>query len=250
MKPTLSVIIITHNEAEMIKDCLESVKWADEIIVVDSGSTDDTAKIARKYTKKVTVTKDWPGFGVQKQRALDQATGDWVLSLDADERVSTACKKDIQQAMAKTKAAYLQIRFQSYFLGKPIKHGDWRREYHVRLFRRGQANFDKAKLHENLILFGTGAAIHSPIVHYSYRNWEQVLDKLQRYSTAGAQRRVAEGIKATPLTAVGKAIWAFWRHYLFKFGLLDGWAGFWLGVYIAHYTLYRYLKVWWLTRCS
>ena len=246
---TLSVIIITHNEAAMIQDCLESVHFADEIIVVDSGSDDDTVGICRRYTDKVTVTSDWPGFGVQKQRALDKVTGNWVLSLDADERVTPACRQAIEAAITAPKVDHYRIRFQSYFLGKAICHGDWRNEYHMRLFKRGSAKFDDMPLHENLIVSGQSGVIEAPITHYSYQNWEEVLDKLQRYSTAGAKRRAQEGRTATPLKAIGRAWWAFQRHYWLKLGCLDGWAGFWLGVYIAHYTLYRYLKLWWLTRC-
>ncbi len=247
--PTLSVVIITHNEAAVIENCLRSVQWADEIIVVDFASTDDTVAICQRYTDKVTVTPNWPGFGQQKQRALAQATGDWVLSLDADEVLSDAAQQAIQQALQQSVYDGYRIRFQPYFLGKPIHHGDWRNEYHLRLFRRNTARFDDAPVHENLIFDGKSGQLQAPILHYSYQNVDQVLDKLQRYSSAGAQRRFAEGKSATPLKALLKSWWAFWRHYVIHMGFRDGWAGLILGLYIAHYTYYRYLKLWWQRQC-
>ena len=246
----LSVIIITHNEADMITDCLTSIQWADEIIVVDRGSHDDTVALCRHFTDKITITSDWPGFGIQKQRALQQATGDWVLSLDADERVTPACRTAIEQVIQEPYAEHYKIRFQPYFLGIAIHHGDWRNDYHVRLFKRTKAQFNNALLHEKLLISGSSGIIKAPIKHYSYQDYDEVLDKLQRYSTAGAQRRVQEGKTSTPLLAIGKAIWAFQRHYWLRLGFLDGWPGFLLGLYIAHYTLYRYLKLWWITRTS
>ena len=242
---TLSVTIITHNEAEMIENCLRSVQWADEIVVVDSGSSDDTVAICQRYTDKVTVTSDWPGFGKQKQRALDQATGDWVLSLDADEVLSAEAQQAIQQLVQQPSYDAYRLRRQSYFLAKLIRYGDWRKDYQLRLFRRGKAQFDGAVVHENLVVTGDVGQIQAPILHYSYANLEEVLDKLQRYSTAGAQQRFAQGKSASPLKALLKSWWAFWRHYLLHAGFLDGWRGLMLGLYIAHYTYYRYLKLWW-----
>jgi len=244
-QPTLSIVVITYNAAATVANCLQSVRWADEIIVVDAGSTDDTVAICMCYTNKVTVTQDWPGFGKQKQRALDKATGEWVLSLDADEVLSESAQRVIQQVIHQPEYAGYCIRFQPYFLGKPIRYGDWSNEYHLRLFRRDKARFDTAPVHENLIFNGERGQLTAPILHYSYQSVEQLLEKLQRYSTAGAQRRFDEGKSSTPLKALLKCWWAFWRHYLLHAGFLDGWVGFILGLYIAHYTYYRYLKLWW-----
>ena len=244
-QPTLSVTIITHNEADMIENCLRSVAWADEIIVVDSGSDDDTVAICQRYTDKVTVTSDWPGFGKQKQRALDLATSDWVLSLDADEVLSEATQQAIQQAIQQPRYNAYRIRRQSYFLGKLIRYGDWRNDYQLRLFRRDKARFDGAVVHENVIVSGDVGQIKVPMLHYTYDSLEELLDKLQRYSTAGAQQRFAQGKTASPLKAILKSWWAFWRHYLIKGGFMDGWRGLIIGRYIAHYTYYRYLKLWW-----
>jgi len=151
-RPTLSVILITKNEAELVGQCLESVKWADEIIVVDSGSTDATVEICKRYTDRVTVT-DWPGFGPQKNRALAMATGDWVLSIDADEEVTPALRDSIQLALlqAGNYDAYELSRFSSY-CGRFIRHGGWWPDPVLRLFRRDQGKFSDHRVHERVLV--------------------------------------------------------------------------------------------------
>ncbi|SUV88617.1 transferase [Bordetella pertussis] len=148
---TLSVIIITKNEAANILACLESVAFADEFIVVDSGSTDNTVELARDFGARVEVTPDWPGFGPQKNRALDLATGDWVLSIDADERVTPELASEIQAAMAGATADCYEIARLSDFCGRFIRHSGWWPDYVLRLFRRGSARFTDAAVHERVV---------------------------------------------------------------------------------------------------
>jgi len=152
---TLSVIVITKNEEESIRDCLESVVWADEIIVVDSGSTDNTVAICREYTSKVFVT-GWPGFGAQKNHALEMTTSDWVLSLDADEGVTPELRAEIQAAISDPGAnvAFKMPRLSNY-CGRYMRHSGWWPDYIIRLFRRGQGHFSNDLVHEHLIVNGT-----------------------------------------------------------------------------------------------
>ncbi len=239
----LSVVMITLNEAERLEATLQSVAWADEIVVVDAGSTDGTVEIARRFTDKVVVTDDWPGFGVQKNRALDWATGDWVLSIDADERVSPELAAEIRALLVNPQFdAYRLPRLSSY-LGRPMRHSGWWPDEVLRLFRRGTARFSEDVVHERLLFHGATGRLQGALQHESFRSLEQVLDKVNRYSTAGAEKMAAEGRTASLGKAVGRAMWTFLRTYVLKAGFLDGREGFMLAVSNAEGVYYRYLKL-------
>lgn len=241
-RPTLSVILITKNEAELIEQTLISVQWADEIIVVDSGSTDATVEICRRYTSKVVVT-DWPGFGPQKNRALALATGDWVLSIDADERVSPELAQEIQATLQAPAYAVYQLPRLSSFMGRSIRHGDWWPDEVARLFRRTEAQFSDDLVHERLVFTGQAGRLTQLLWHQSIRSVEQLLHKTNSYTTFGAQR-VRQADKPCGLgTAIGHALWAFLRGYLFKRGFLDGKEGFIIAVSVAENSFYKYVKV-------
>ncbi len=237
-----SVIVITRDEAHTIDDCLESVHWADEIIVLDSGSGDATVEICRRYTDKVYQT-DWPGFGAQKNRALKQASGDWVLSLDADERVTPALAGEIRSRLPQTRADGFVIPFRSSYLGRFMRHGDWRGECHLRLFRRTAGRFTNDRLHERLIVDGEIETLRHAIEHHSFDSLEEVLDKVNRYSTAGAELKLAQGQHSSLAKALSHAVWTFFRDYLLKAGFLDGREGFLLAVSNAEGCFYRYVKL-------
>ena len=239
----ISIVIITTNEAHAIADCLQSVAWADEIIVVDSGSSDDTIKICKKFGAKVSITDNWPGFGEQKNRALALATKSWVLSLDADERVTPELQKEILQVIkGNAKASYRMPRSSSY-CGQFIRHSGWSPDYVTRLFRRGHAKFSNDLVHERLISEEATLTLTSPLLHISYINLDEVLDKITRYSTAGAAMSFSSGKTATLGTAIRHGIWAFIRTYFIRLGFLDGKMGFILAVSNAETTYYRYLKL-------
>lgn len=240
--PKLSIILIVRDEAQMLPDCLKSVSFADEIIVLDSGSNDNTVEIAKQFTNHVFET-DWPGYGVQKNRALEKATGRWVLSIDADERVTPALAQEIQQAIQQNDAAAYDIPFHSYFLGKRIRFGDWRGEHHVRLFCRDKASFDDAVVHENLNIDGAIKRLNNAMLHYSYTDQAEVDRKVENYAQAGAQRLLQKGKRGGLLIALPKAGFAFFRSYLLKLGFLDGIAGYKLAKSIAQYTYRRYRLV-------
>ena len=237
----LSVIIITHNEAHDIRRCLESVRFADEIIIFDSGSTDGTTDICREYTKKVFET-DWPGFGRQKNRALQEATSEWILSLDADEWVSDLLQKEIISAMhAERKIGYV-IPFQMVCFGKIIKHGGWN-SAHLRLFKKSCGKFDETPIHEKVIIGGHVGRLSFPIKHESYRDLHEMLEKLNRYTTSAAERRVQEGRIEGFITTLLHTCWVFFRAYILKLGFLDGKVGLILALFSAESCYYRALKM-------
>ena len=238
----VSVIVITRDEEHTLADCLESVRWADEIVVLDCGSTDRTVEIARIFTGKVFET-DWPGFGIQKNRALSHARCDWVLSLDADERVTPDLAEEIRGRLPHSEANGFVIPFQSSYLGRTMRHGDWRNEKHLRLFRRKAGRFSDDPVHERLIVDGEISTFANPIVHHSFASLEEVLDKVNRYSTAGAERRFASGKRSSLFKALSHASWTFFSGYLLKAGFLDGREGFLLAVSNAEGSFYSYMKL-------
>ena len=241
--PKLSVILITHNEAANIAACLESVAWADEIVVVDSGSSDETPAICRRYTPNVIVTDDWPGFGPQKNRALDRAGGDWVLSIDADERVTPELRAEIEQVLAAPDVeAYEMPRLSSY-LGQPMRHGGWWPDHVTRLFRRGSARFSEARVHETLQVNGRTGRLRQHLIHHPFRSLDQVIAKMDSYSTAAAAGMAERGRSAGLSGAVLHGFFAFLRTYVLRAGFLDGRLGFVLAVSNAEGAYYKYLKL-------
>src|SRR5712691_7581135 len=239
---SLSVAIITQNEEQTIRGCLESVSWADEIIVVDSGSTDNTVAICKELGAKVLVM-DWQGFGPQKNRALTLATGDWVLSLDADERVSHELRNEIQSAIT-TRGKHVAFRMarSSSYCGRVMRHSGWWPDYVTRLFKRGHARFSDDLVHERLIVEGKTATLKQSLRHEAFRDLEQVLQKLNSYSSAGAAMLSQRDGKASLASAVGHGLWTFIRTYFLRAGFLDGREGFMLAVSNAEGAYYRYLK--------
>lgn len=241
---SISVIVITKNEAHNIAACLESVSWANEIIVFDSGSTDDTVAIAKKYTDKVTVTDDWPGYGPQKQRAFDQAIGDWVLVLDADEVVSAKLQLEIQDTIKNTTHNGFKILRKSFFCGKKINFGDWGNDYITRLFKRDSGKLIARTIHCRIEINGSVATLKHELLHYTMPELEDALETLNVHSTGGAELKYNQGRRANICTAIGHAWWTFIRSYLIKLGFLDGKLGFVLATMSAHGCYYRYLKLW------
>lgn len=241
--PSLSVILITKNEAANIRDCLQSVAWADEIIVVDSASTDGTAGVAKEMGARVYVHADWPGFGPQKNRALGYATKDWVFSIDADERVTPELRAGIGQAMRESKAdGYFCPRL-SQFCGRFVHHSGWYPDYVLRLFKRGTGKFSDSLVHESVLLTGSTAKLNDPLLHYSYLTAYDVERKVEHYSSAAAQQMFQSGKRAGWLRAVLSAGWAFVRTYIVRLGVLDGSAGWNIARMNARTTYLKYRKL-------
>ena len=244
--PTLSAIVITRNEAHNLHDCLQSMHGlVDEIIVVDSQSTDNTVAIAQQHSAKVTQPADWPGFGPQKNRALDLATCDWVFSIDADERVTPELATEIKQLLQSggANAAYKVPRLSSY-CGKFIHHAGWQPDYVLRLFKRGTARFSDDLVHERVVTVQPVIALQNHLLHYSYLNFSQVLSKVDAYSTASAKQAYARGKRSSVAGALGHGAWAFFRTYVIRRGFLDGAHGLALAISNAETSYYKYLKLW------
>jgi glycosyltransferase involved in cell wall biosynthesis len=241
---SLSVIIIAKNAEATIRRCLESVAWADEIVVVENGSADRTADICRESGATVRQTPDWPGFGPQKNRALDLARGDWVLSLDTDEWVTPELRAGIARAIA-APGGNAAFRFprRSSFCGRFMRHSGWWPDYVTRLFRRETARFSDALVHEKLIVSGAVGTLAQPILHETITDLDQVLVKINTYSTASAIAFHREGRRASLATAVLHGWWAFVSTYVLRLGFLDGREGFMLAVANAEGAYYRYLKL-------
>lgn len=239
----LSIIIITKNEAHNIADCLASVAFANQWIIVDSGSSDATVAIAHAAGATVIETTDWPGFGLQKRRALAAATGDWVLSLDADERISPALWDEILVAIAAGRHTAYELPRLSSFCGRFIRHGGWYPDRIVRLFERGTAHFTDDLVHEHIEPTGAVGRLSQPIIHYSYRDDDDCLRKLSQYSTLGAQQAFAAGKRCGFGSVLAHAVAALLRCYLFKQGFRDGRAGVMVACAAFETTYHKYFKL-------
>ena len=238
----LSVIVITKNEASHIGRCLESVCWADEIIVLDSGSDDNTVALCKHYTDKVFAT-DWPGFGIQKQRALDKAQGDWVLSIDADEVVTAELRMEIEKVLVQAQFNGYEIPRLSSYCGRQIRHGGWWPDYVLRLFRRNVGYFTDSVVHERIVVPGEIGKLTSPLLHDAFVNLDEVLHKVNSYSSLGAKMLHQKGVRSSLSKAIFKALWTFIRTYWLKAAFLDGRQGLMLSISNAEGTYYKYVKL-------
>lgn len=241
---SISAIVITKNAAVTLRRCLESVRWADEIIVVDSGSSDDTTAICRELGVRLTITDDWPGFGPQKNRALDLAGGEWVLSIDADEWVTPELRVEIE-AVLQAPGAHAGFRLPrlSSYCGRPMRHSGWWPDHVTRLFKRGHARFSDDLVHERLRVEGSIGNLKQPLMHEAIRSLEQVLEKINAYSSSGAENMERSGRRGSLGSAVWHGLWSFLRTYILRGGFLDGREGFMLAVSNAEGAYYRYLKL-------
>ena len=242
-KTTLSVILIVNNEANNILDCLASVSFADQIVVVDSGSTDNTVELARSVGAHVVQTTDWPGFGAQKNRALDLATCDWVFSIDADERVTPELAEQLKAAIKNAIKNNIKndskgnnhidqhdaydIPRLTQFCGQWIRHCGWTPDRVLRLFKRGSARFSNDLVHERIVQSqGTCGKLTTPMLHFSYPTPASYWRKLDQYSQAWAKQRHLEGKQTSMLRAAMSGLVAFVRTYFVRLGFLDGALGF------------------------
>jgi len=242
MSIRLSVALIARDEASQIAECLAAVAFADEIVVVEHGSRDDTAAQAEAAGARVIRTPDWPGFGAQKNRAIDACRGEWILSIDADERVGTELREEILAVLAAPHHEVYAMPRRSLYLRRFMRHGGWWPDPCARLFRRGSARFSDAAVHERLIHQGTPGRLHAPLIHYSFRSAEQVLEKVDRYSSDGARMLAARGGKGSLRGAIAHGAMAFARTYLLRGAWRDGRYGFMLAVSNAEGAYYKQVK--------
>lgn len=239
---TLSVCVVTKNEAHNIYDCLNSVAWADEIIVIDSCSTDQTVEICKQFTDKITIMP-WQGCGPQKQAVFSMATSEWVLMLDADERISPELAREIQSTLLKPKHQGYSIPFKSYYCGKQIRFGDWKNERHLRLLHRASSKIIPNLIHFGIEVKGSCGMLKNYISHYSFPDLNTVINKMHSYSTAGAVQKFQQGKTTSIWSAIGHALFTFMRGYIFKLGFLDGHQGFMLAISNAEGAYYKYAKL-------
>jgi glycosyltransferase involved in cell wall biosynthesis len=251
MPATLSVVLITLNEAANLPRTLASVQGLGEIIVVDSGSADATVEIARHFGARVFI-EEWKGFDAQKNSAIEKATGDWILSLDADEELSPELAGEIQALLAAGAdsgfAAYRIPRL-NHFLGRPLRHGGYWPDPKLRLFRRGAAHFESRPVHETMQATGPIGQLKGHLIHRCYPTMDEYIEHMNRYSTAGAQMLVDAG------RAGSSWIWLVWNavvnpaatflyNYVFRLGFLDGQAGLLQHLNHSVYIHWKFAKAW------
>lgn len=250
----LSVAIITHNEEQNLPRTLASVAWADEIVIVDSGSTDATLDIAREFSAHGInlriIERPWPGFAAQKNFAIAQCTGDWVLSLDADEKLTPELQHEVRTLLSEPPLAQaFFIRRRNLFLDRWIKHGGFYPDAKLRLFRRGVAQFEDRPVHETIVFQGEAATLNNDLVHHAYPTLSTYIEHMERYSTLGAEILVAKGRTSASWLAFITNVWLVpqimlqW-NYFFRGGFLDGREGLLLHLYQAVYTSWKYAKAW------
>ncbi len=246
--PTLAVALIVKNEAQELPFCLNSVKdWVDEMIVLDSGSTDGTQAIAQSYGAKVYSNTHWPGFGKQRQLAQTYIKSDYVLWLDADERVTPELKAQIQAAVASDESHTLyQINRLSEVFGKKIHHSGWYPDYVTRLYRTKDTQYDDSLVHESVVVPAGFKLkkLDGHLLHYTYKTLHQYLNKSASYAQAWAEQRAAKGKKASLWSACSHALARFFRMYILKRGFMDGKHGFLLAVLSAHSVFVKYAELW------
>ena len=244
-RPALSVCIITFNEEQNIRDCLESVAWVDEIIVVDSFSQDTTVSLCRMFTKKV-YEKEWQGHVKQKNCALQYASNEWVLCIDADERVSTELREEIERNLSMEGNSCDGYYFprHSYYLGKWINHGGWYPDYKLRLFKKSKGRWGGQDPHDKVILKGTTTQLKGELLHFVYKNVSHQLQTVDTFSTITATALDREGDRFNLFKLLYRPSIKFFETYCIKRGFMDGLPGFIIAITSSFYVFLRYVKLW------
>ena len=250
-KVPLSVAIITKNEEHNLPDCLKSIAFAGQVVVVDSGSTDDTVAIASAFGCDV-YEESWRGFGYQKQSAIDKCTNQWVLVLDADERIPRETAEVVKDIVSKDERGVAGYRFprRNWFQGRWIRHMGWWPDRITRLFRRESGRMSEAAVHEAVIVTGFIADLDVPIEHYTESDLGKILVKIDRYSTLGAEEAFNEGRDASVWSAFLRASLAFFHNYFVRLGILDGVQGFTLSITDSVNKFFKYAKLSEMNRLS
>lgn len=244
---SLSIVIVAKNEERNITECIASSLFADEVLVLDSGSSDATVSLARAAGARVVET-EWPGYGPQVARGFSLATSEWVLSIDADERISTDLRDEILAVINSNQRDGWRIPRLSEFCGRFIHYGGWRPDYTLRLGLRAKSSFTDHFLHAHMTVDGSIGDLKHYIIHYSYPNMHDVLEKLDRYSTGHARDMQTKGKTGSVFKAVTHGIITFLRIYVVRLGFLDGQHGLMLAIFNAEYTYYKYIKLMFLEK--
>lgn len=245
--PKLSVAIITFNEEANIRRTLESVAWADEIVVVDSGSTDGTLDICKAFTDKV-YHQPWLGYATQKNMAIERTSGDWVLSLDADEPIERDLAEEIGSILSSSMSLDgYKIPRKTFFLGTWVRHGGWYPDYNLRLFRRGKGRFSERAVHEALHVDGSIGFTRNAILHYAYPDLASYMDSINRYSSLAvnvAKAKAPGWFRTSWINILLRPIATFLLKYFVRLGFLDGKHGLVLNLFHSYYVFAKYAKAW------
>jgi glycosyltransferase involved in cell wall biosynthesis len=239
---TVSVTVITRNESAHIDACLASVAWADEIIVVDSESTDDTTALAQARGARVIV-RPWPGYAAQKNWAAEQASSDWILSIDADERVTPQLAAEIREVLKGPTASAYRVPRLTWHLGRWIRTTDWYPDYQLRLYDRRRARWASRRVHESVTADGPVALLTQDLQHFAYRDISHHHATMDRYTTLAAEEMFDAGGSASALDLVVHPFAAFLRNYVLRRGCLDGAVGFIISVMNAYYVFLKLAKL-------
>jgi glycosyltransferase involved in cell wall biosynthesis len=239
----ITVAIITKNEERNIRDCLESVKWADEIVVVDNGSMDHTLSICKEYGARI-FQEEWKGYSGQKNSAIEKAGNEWVLNLDADERASAELRQEMQKGLEENQAVDgYWIPRKNYFLGQWIRYCGWYPDLNLRLFRKSRGRFGERAVHERVEVQGKTSTLTHPLIHETYRSLSDFILRMDRYSTLAAQEMHQQRRKFRLIDVVFRPPFTFLQMYFLRAGFLEGYLGFILSVLYSYYTFAKYTKL-------
>jgi glycosyltransferase involved in cell wall biosynthesis len=239
----VSIVIVTKNEEANIEAALDSVRDAAEIVVIDSFSSDRTVEICRKYTDKV-FRKEWEGYAKQKQSAVDIAVSPWVFILDADERFTPELKAEVISAIKENSHDGFYVPRKNFFMGKWIRHGGWRPDYTLRLFRKNAGRVEDREVHEKVVVNGSVSYLKNPLVHYTYNSVSDYLKRMDSYSTLAARELKKTGVAPNVMDFLIRPPLTFIKMFFFRFGFLDGRFGLVLAVLCSYYTFLKYAKTW------
>jgi glycosyltransferase involved in cell wall biosynthesis len=243
MNNTISAIIITHNEADQMERCLRGLSWCDEIVIVDSGSTDETVAIAKKYTNRVFI-EDWKGFGAQKQSALSKASGEWIFTIDADEVISSALSEEVLYSIKKERNANgFLIPRKNLYGEKWLRFGGQYPDYVLRLFRKKAGRFTESIVHERVIVEGETKKLKTPIIHYAFKDLTTRIEKLNSYSSLSARQMLLSGKTAGSFSPLIHSASLFIKDYIFRLGFIDGRQGFDIALLKSLGVYFKYAKL-------
>jgi glycosyltransferase involved in cell wall biosynthesis len=244
-RPEISAIVVCYNEEDRIRDCLESLRWCDEVVIVDSFSTDRTVEICKNYTDRV-LQRSWSGYRDQKAFAHTQATKEWVLLVDADERVTPALREEIRHALGHDNGRYAgySVPRLVHYLGRWWWRGGWFPDYDVRLFRHDRASWGGSDPHEKILVDGKVGRLHNPLHHYSYRNIADHIQRINRFTSISSQELKKGGARWRIADALLRPAGRFFRSYVLKRGFMEGFAGFYVALTASIYVFLKYAKLW------
>ena len=238
----VSVTIITLNEETNIRACLESVKWADEILVSDSGSSDRTVEICKEYGAKV-FNDVWLGFGKQKNLIASRARNNWILNIDADERVTPELKKEIEEVLNNGDCEGYNIPRKNFFGNKWIRHCGWYPDYNLRLYKKDKGRFNERAVHEAVQIEGRAGCLKASLEHYTYKDISDYLKRMDRYSTLAAEEMFKQGRSAGYFNIVFRPLATFLKMFFLQKGFMEGYIGLILSGLYAAYTFSKYAKL-------